>query len=139
MKLDRHVDGESLHGSSGSRPSAPNPAQSTTFRKSVRLIMTRLLGLRDSGVYATEAAGRWYLRPASLSGDASSAVSTFASMASTSVERLYTYAIACSLASREVRRRARSHRQGCTGATPQVRAGKLHNFITLQLYNPELS
>jgi hypothetical protein len=25
------------------------------------------------------------------------------------------------------------------GATPQVRVGKLHNFITLQLYNPEIS
>jgi hypothetical protein len=61
-------------GSSGSRPSAPNPAQSsalaTTFSKSVKSAMTWLLGLHDSGVYVTEAAVRWYSRPACLNGDA---------------------------------------------------------------------
>jgi hypothetical protein len=65
MKLDRHVDGEPFHllrlTVVGAEP-AQSSALATTFMKSVRSGMTRLLGLRDSGVYGTEAAVRWYLR-----------------------------------------------------------------------------
>jgi hypothetical protein len=77
MKLDRHVDGESLHGLLGLTAVGAEPQSSalaTTFRKSARSVMTRLLGLRDwsSTPPRPPFVGTHFRR--SLSGDASSAV-----------------------------------------------------------------